>query len=88
MCPKRLSCFQKVIGGRRCYCLGGPGDPGMTTVHLGLPAQEVAGREKQMLAQMTNGPTALSGFFKSRDSRLTTARACQTPPACPSCWRC
>lgn len=102
VCPERLSCFQRAIGGRHCYCSEGPEGPGKTAAHPGWPALEEAVRRKDAIfSQGFRFPVfTLSRIqFDSTnkhcfqivntngDSRLTMARACRTPPGCPNCWK-
>lgn len=95
VCLNCLSCFRRAIEGRRCYCWGGPEDPGTTTAHLGSPALEEAVRTKEW--HKTFGQALkwteiimqdwLWTFLLCQDSRLKMAQACPTLLGCPNCWR-
>lgn len=52
VCLERLSCFRRVIEGRRCYCSGGPEGPGMRGAHPGWPALEAAVGRKDAIVSL------------------------------------
>lgn len=49
VCPSCLSCFRRAIGGRRCYCWGGPGGPGTTAARRGWRAPGEAAKMEEYL---------------------------------------